>query len=107
MSPITTHVLDTARGGPAEGITITLEVQEGEEWKTINVVPMGMRNKKVGLILVAFQNNLGEVTNTSTSIQNERMLTSLYFYTARIAAIFHVRDDRRSNATAATPNFNP
>jgi 5-hydroxyisourate hydrolase len=28
MSPITTHVLDTARGRPAEGVPITLEVRD-------------------------------------------------------------------------------
>jgi 5-hydroxyisourate hydrolase len=30
MSPITTHVLDTARGTPARGITVVLEVADGE-----------------------------------------------------------------------------
>lgn len=32
MSPITTHVLDTARGTPAEGIAIVLERQDGVEF---------------------------------------------------------------------------
>ena len=31
MSPITTHVLNTARGGPAEGVSITLEIQESDK----------------------------------------------------------------------------
>jgi 5-hydroxyisourate hydrolase len=31
MSPITTHVLDTARGMPARGITVVLEIAEGEQ----------------------------------------------------------------------------
>jgi len=31
-SPITTHVLDTARGGPAPGVPITLEQREGDGW---------------------------------------------------------------------------
>jgi 5-hydroxyisourate hydrolase len=30
MSPITTHVLDTARGRPAEGITVVLEYRASE-----------------------------------------------------------------------------
>lgn len=35
-SPITTHVLDTSRGRPAEGITVVLEVwQTGGEWKPL------------------------------------------------------------------------
>ncbi len=32
MSPITTHVLDTARGRPAAGLPITLEIEQGERW---------------------------------------------------------------------------
>ena len=35
MSPITTHVLDTANGCPAQGVAITLEVQEGDQWTTL------------------------------------------------------------------------
>lgn len=36
MSAITTHVLDTARGRPAQGITIILEVQESpDHWKKL------------------------------------------------------------------------
>jgi 5-hydroxyisourate hydrolase len=30
MSPITTHVLDTARGQPAEGVAVVLEFQGGQ-----------------------------------------------------------------------------
>ena len=32
MSAITTHVLDTARGRPAAGVPITLELQAGAGW---------------------------------------------------------------------------
>lgn len=35
MSRITTHVLDTARGLPAAGVPIRLEVFYAGEWKTI------------------------------------------------------------------------
>ncbi len=35
MSPITTHVLDTAVGKPAKGIAVTLERQDKKQWKTI------------------------------------------------------------------------
>jgi 5-hydroxyisourate hydrolase len=35
-SPITTHVLDTARGMPAKGVPICLEIQEKDKtWKKI------------------------------------------------------------------------
>ena len=33
MSAITTHVLDLVRGKPAAGISVTLEMQSGRDWK--------------------------------------------------------------------------
>ncbi len=35
MSPITTHVLDTARGRPAAGVSVTLEIAEGESFRVV------------------------------------------------------------------------
>lgn len=35
MSQITTHVLDTSLGKPAEGIRISLQKPEGDGWETI------------------------------------------------------------------------
>jgi 5-hydroxyisourate hydrolase len=35
MSTISTHVLDTARGIPAEGMTVRLERREGDGWLTL------------------------------------------------------------------------
>ncbi|HVR40435.1 MAG TPA: hydroxyisourate hydrolase [Thermoanaerobaculia bacterium] len=35
MSGITTHILDIARGRPAAGIAVTLEIRDGVAWKTI------------------------------------------------------------------------
>jgi 5-hydroxyisourate hydrolase len=35
MAGITTHVLDTAEGRPAEGIAVTLAIRTGESWRTI------------------------------------------------------------------------
>ena len=34
-SPITTHVLDTARGRPAAGVPIHLEVKDGAGWRSL------------------------------------------------------------------------
>lgn len=34
-SPITTHVLDTARGKPAAGLPVKLELHDGSQWTTI------------------------------------------------------------------------
>ena len=32
---ITTHVLDTSRGGPAAGLTVILEVRQASEWAPV------------------------------------------------------------------------
>jgi len=32
---ITTHVLDVAQGRPAAGVSVTLEVQQGESWRPV------------------------------------------------------------------------
>lgn len=34
-SPITTHVLDTARGCPASNVAISLSLKDGESWREI------------------------------------------------------------------------
>ena len=35
MSSITTHVLDTSRGRPAQGVPVTLEMEAAEGWKLV------------------------------------------------------------------------
>ena len=35
MSAITTHILDTSRGRPADGVRVTLEVEDGSGWATL------------------------------------------------------------------------
>jgi 5-hydroxyisourate hydrolase len=42
MSQVTTHILNTTLGKPAEGVTITLYAKEGQEWQKI---ARGITNK--------------------------------------------------------------
>lgn len=35
MSALTTHVLDTARGVPASGVPLRLEISDGEGWREV------------------------------------------------------------------------
>lgn len=35
MSPLTTHVLDTARGTPAAGVPVVLEQADGDGWREL------------------------------------------------------------------------
>jgi 5-hydroxyisourate hydrolase len=36
VSPITTHVLDTSRGLPAQGVGVTLEIQSAGGWRELS-----------------------------------------------------------------------
>jgi 5-hydroxyisourate hydrolase len=35
MSGLTTHVLDTARGRPAAGVRVTVQVRDGDGWRDV------------------------------------------------------------------------
>lgn len=35
MAAITTHILDTAKGRPASGVPVSLEVQRGASWELV------------------------------------------------------------------------
>ncbi len=35
MSGLTTHVLDTARGRPAAGVRVTVQVEDGDGWRDV------------------------------------------------------------------------
>ena len=35
MNPLTSHVLDVALGQPARGVTLRLEVLEGQAWRSV------------------------------------------------------------------------
>lgn len=35
MSPITTHILDTSRGAPAQGVGVRLERASGDDWAPV------------------------------------------------------------------------
>ncbi len=37
MSQLTTHILDTTRGRPAEGVTIILYQQQTENWRQVSL----------------------------------------------------------------------
>jgi 5-hydroxyisourate hydrolase len=50
MSPITTHVLDTARGRPATGIPVTLEFVSDGQWITIGTGTTGNDGRIADLV---------------------------------------------------------
>ncbi|HMD35994.1 MAG TPA: hydroxyisourate hydrolase [Vicinamibacterales bacterium] len=88
---ITTHVLDTALGGPAAGVTVILEVRQGSDWHPVG---RGATDEK---------GRLGTLTDGHTLVPGTYRLTfdlasyhratgvvAAFFPEARIA--FSVRD---------------
>ena len=49
-SPLTTHVLDTARGVPASGVPVTLEVADGEGWRVLATAVTNDDGRVAGLV---------------------------------------------------------
>ena len=50
MSPITTHILDTSLGRPAQGVAITLERQVGDDWSMIATAETNDDGRVAGLM---------------------------------------------------------
>jgi len=50
MSGITTHVLDTARGRPAAGMRVALDVQAGDGWAPVGSGVTGPDGRVPGLV---------------------------------------------------------
>jgi 5-hydroxyisourate hydrolase len=50
LSPITTHVLDTARGQPAAGIQVKLESLSGDKWQDLSQAATNKDGRVAGLI---------------------------------------------------------
>ena len=55
MSGITTHVLDTAAGGPAAGIPITLEKQAADAWRQVGQGITNEDGRVPGLLVEALE----------------------------------------------------
>ncbi|MEZ4464934.1 MAG: hydroxyisourate hydrolase [bacterium] len=49
-SPLTTHVLDTARGCPAAGLRVTLAIREGDGWRALADAETNADGRVAGLL---------------------------------------------------------
>lgn len=94
MSAITTHVLDTSRGRPAEGVTVTLEVLSDKGWKWLG----GGRTDGDGRARDLFDGEILEGTYRLT------FDTASYFATCLVEGffpivqlVFKVRDPSRAH----------
>ena len=88
---ITTHVLDTARGGPADGVTVILEIRQASEW-----TPVGRgTTDATGRLLTLTENftiapGTYRLTFDIASYHREQGITVPFFPEVKIA--FNVRD---------------
>jgi len=79
MSTVTTHVLDTMRGLPAEGVRIELEQKQGEGWLT---VAFGVTDNDGRL-----RNLLSQGSSLRSGTYRLRFLTGEYFSSFGLAAL--------------------
>jgi 5-hydroxyisourate hydrolase len=92
MSPITTHVLDTATGRPAEGVVVVLEQQGlGETWTELGRGPTNADGRLTSLA--------PDTTVFAPGVYRLRFLTGPYFasrglrgFYPEIPVHFHVDD---------------
>ena len=50
MTTVSTHVLDTARGRPAEAVPVTLDVWDGGEWQRVGTAETGPDGRVTTLV---------------------------------------------------------
>lgn len=88
---ITTHVQDTARGGPAVGITVILEVRQASEWSPVG---RGVTDEDGRLTTLTdgrpFAPGTYRLTFDSGAYHREQGLTVPFFPEVKIT--FNVRD---------------
>jgi len=91
MSPITTHVLDVAKGHPAEGISVVLEYLANGSWEEL---ARGITNKDGRITDL-----LTEATALQTGTYRLSFATATYFHQCgvegfypSVPVIFEIRD---------------
>lgn len=91
-SSITTHVLDTMRGRPAEGITIVLESRsESEAWKEMSRSKTNADGRIENLLPPNFKIPLGVYRLTFLTAEYFRTLKIESFYPF-VTVTFEIRD---------------
>lgn len=71
MSQITTHILDTTRGLPAQNVPITLYTQKGSDWEKLNGGVTNVDGRLPGL--------LADDVKLPAGIYRMHFETSVYF----------------------------
>lgn len=90
-SPITTHVLDVARGKPAAGISVMLEVQENDQWRELATGRTDADGRVANLLPAGTTLPAGvyRLTFDTSSYQSSQNTEGFYPY---VPVIFEVKD---------------
>jgi 5-hydroxyisourate hydrolase len=87
MSAITTHVLDTAAGGPAKGVHILLEKKEGEIYKEMNSVVTNSDGRVEKLMPIPLEAGVFRLTFDTADYFKNKGTKSFYPETAIVFEI--------------------
>lgn len=79
-SPLTTHVLDTARGRPAAGVAVTAEIQRGDGWQRIG----GGTTDDDGRVAALLPDGVA----LEAAVYRLRFATAAYFVAAGVPAFY-------------------
>jgi len=91
MSGITTHVLDTARGRPASGVPVLLEIREKNGWREIGeaLTDEDGRVRRLLPMGAALTPGIYRLTFGIETYFTEQKIEGFY---PEAAIVFHVRD---------------
>ncbi len=88
---ITTHVLDTSRGGPAVGVTVILELRQASEWSPIGRGTTGEDGRLTALSAdTPLVPGTYRMTFDTGDYQRERGMATPFF--PEVTVTFSVRD---------------
>ncbi len=91
MASLSTHVLDTARGIPAEGVAIGLEREEKSGWKPLAQGRSNADGRCADLVKEGLSKGVYRLT-FDTAAYFKKQGTSCFF--PSVGIIFEVSDDR-------------
>lgn len=94
---ITTHVLDTARGVPAEGLDVVLDVRHSNEWRTIGRAMTNEQGRVTRFPGVAFSAGTYRLTFQTGAYHRQQGIAAPFFPEVKIVftvgeagAVYHV-----------------
>jgi 5-hydroxyisourate hydrolase len=91
MSGITTHVLDIARGRPASGVPVNLEVRAGSGWRGIGRATTDADGRAQQLLRADFSLAAG-IYRITFGVETYFQKDGIESFYPEASIVFHVRD---------------